>query len=115
MKSLKLIISVALISISQMAYSSVAMNSYQIPDNISVMADGTIEVIFPEIFNEGCTVGGGKRMFIQAGNSQGVTQDSLMQIQSLILSSAISKTPIMIWYDRIDTTCEGGKVAIDVS
>ena len=114
MKSLKLLIALCVYSFIQPAFSSVPMSTYQIPENISVMADGTLEVIFPVAFNAGCTNGEGKRMFVKVGNSQGVTEESLKQIQSFVLAASISRTPIKFWYDRINTTCEGGKVAMDV-
>lgn len=114
MQSLKLLTGLAILSFTQFTFASVPMGTYQVPDNISVMADGTLEIIFPKVFNAGCTNGAGKRMFVKAGNSQGVTEESLKQIQSFVLAASISRTPIMFWYDRINTMCEGGKVAMDV-
>jgi hypothetical protein len=72
-------------------------------------------VSFPEVFNVDCSSGGGKQMYIQANNSQGVTTESLKQIQSLVLSAFMAQKPIKFWYDRINATCEGGKVAVKPS
>ena len=115
MKSTKVISIIVAAFFCANTSASVPMNAYQIPQNISIRADGTLEIIFPQVFNSGCTNGGGKRMFVKVGNSQGVTDQSLKQIQSFVLTAAIAKKPIKFWYDRINDTCEGGKIAMDVS
>lgn len=95
------------------ALSSVPMPGYQVPSNVAVFADGKLEVSFPVAFNGGCTTGEGKRLFVEVGNSQGVTEGALNQIQSIVLAAFIAGKPIKFWYDRRDTVCEGGKVAME--
>ena len=94
------------------ATASVGMPSYQVPENVGIYPDGTLEVIFPVVFNSGCTNGDGKRMFIKVGNSQAVTEESFKYIKSVVLTALTAQKRIKFWYDRIDTTCEGGKINI---
>ena len=94
------------------ATASVGMPSYQVPQNVGIYPDGTLEVIFPEVFNAGCTNGDGKRMFVKVGNSQAVNEESFKYIKSIVLTAVTAQKPIKFWYDRIGTTCEGGKVNI---
>ena len=92
--------------------ASVGMNDYQVPKSVGVAADGTLEVIFPHSFNEGCTNGLGVKMFVRVGNSQGVTEQSFQMIKSIVLSAFMAQKPIKFWYDRVNATCEGGKVVV---
>ncbi|MPY24351.1 hypothetical protein [Shewanella sp. YLB-07] len=111
----KIIIAVAsLVYMSSSALASVGMASYQIPDSVGVFPNGTIEINFPEVFNSGCTTGEGKRMYVEVGNSQGVTTEAIMQIQSIVLAAHATRKPIKFWYDRPNngTVCEGGKVVM---
>ncbi len=108
----KVILAVLISIFSASGFASVGMPSYQIPENVGIYPDGKLEIIFPDVFNSGCTIGDGKRMFVQVGNSQGVTDETFKIITSIVLSAMAAQKPIKFWYDRIGTTCEGGKVNI---
>ena len=94
------------------AFASVPMPSYQVPLAASIAPDGTLEVIFPEVVNSGCTSGNGIKVFVKEGNSQGVTEKTFPMIQSFVLAAVVAQKPIKFLYDRIDTVCEGGMVTI---
>ncbi|GAA5445566.1 hypothetical protein Misp06_03769 [Microbulbifer sp. NBRC 101763] len=110
----KTVIGLSFLAISSPSLASVAMPSYQIPETVGVLPDGRLEINFPQAFNSACTDGSGKRIYIEVGNSQGVTHESIKQIQSVVLAAHAARIPIKFWYDRPNNgaICEGGKVVM---
>lgn len=101
-----------LIAESSFAANIVGMNEYQIPDNVGVFPDGKLEINFPNVFNSGCADGGGKRIYVDIGNENGVTTDAINQIQSIVMAAQVARKPIKFWYYRDGDVCYGGKVIV---
>ncbi|WNZ57261.1 hypothetical protein [Microbulbifer sp. JTAC008] len=101
-------------SFSSIVSASVGMPSYQVSETVGVLPDGRLEINFPQAFNSACTDGDGKRIYVEVGNSQEVTEESIKLIQSIVLAAHAARKPIKFWYDRPNngSVCEGGKVVM---